>query len=97
MFKTIKYGCGSLKREFDLTPYNSLQEKEILLAVSINEEEFKTVGVEKIFEYLKSNIKNKEEYHLSKDEKIYLLYALRAISVGETINTRNAYKFFMLQ
>ena len=89
MFKTIKYGFEESQRSFDLIPYKSWQEREILLAVSLNEEEFTTNGIDKIFEYLTTNIIPKENYDISKEEKIYLLYMLRSISIGESINTKN--------
>jgi len=91
MFKTIRYGSGEGEREIDLIPYRTWQEREILLAVSLNEEEFKTTGVEKIFDYLNSQkcITFPKEYDLSHDEKINLLYQLRAISIGETVTVKN--------
>ena len=89
MFKTIKYGFEESQRSFDLIPYKSWQEREILLAISLNEEEFTTNGIDKIFEYLTTNIIPKENYDISKEEKIYLLYMLRSISIGESINTKN--------
>ncbi len=89
MFKTIKYGFGQGSRTIELIPYKSWQEREILLACSLNEEEFENTGVDKIFDYLKDNIIYNKDYILSKDEKIYLLYMLRSISVGESINSTN--------
>jgi hypothetical protein len=89
MFKTIKYGFGEGSRIIELIPYKSWQEREILLACSLNQKEFEDDGVEKIFNYLKDNIIYNKDYLLQKNEKIYLLYMLRSISVGETINTTN--------
>lgn len=89
MFKTIKYGSGYGQREFDLEPYKSWQEREILLASSLNEDEFLISGIDKIFEYLKTNIIFKNDYKLTKNEKIYILYMLRSISVSESINSKN--------
>lgn len=77
--KTVKYG----DKEFFLSPFNTLQEKNILLYA--NEDE----SLDIILKILKDNIKTTEDiFKLSTNEKKALLYKLREISVGENINIR---------
>lgn len=70
-------------KEFNITPYSTKQEKELLLYISLNEDyTFKDV-----LETLSSNIKGNLD-DLSEEEQITLLYKLRSISIGEEINLK---------
>ncbi len=72
----IPYNYGD--REFNITPYNTSIEKEILLLVSLEKYSFNNVlnllGIE-----------NDILDNMSTDEKIALLYKFRSVSVGEEI------------
>lgn len=84
MFRTLKYGDKS----FRITPYNSAQEREAIVGITINEDE---INEDSLFEFLchfKNCIDlNETEFNnLTKNEIMYILWMLRGISVGEDVN-----------
>lgn len=63
-----------------VTPFNSFQEKQILLMLSLDEES----TLDDCLEILKDNI-DTDYKNLTDNEKVILLYKLRGISTGESI------------
>jgi len=73
----VKFEIG--EKKFYIAPYNTAQEKEILLSASFEMEDF-----ENIFEILGF----KTDYELSTDEKKAILYKFREISIGDEVDTK---------
>lgn len=66
-------------KKFLLTPYNTNQEKEILLLSSFGIDDF-----ERVFEILNF----KTEYELSENEKKIIIYKYRDISLGDEVDIK---------
>lgn len=70
-------------KEFNLIPYTTEQEKDILLYTSLNED----YTFDNILEALQNNIEG-DVTNLTDNEKIVLLFSLRSISIGEEIELK---------
>lgn len=93
MFRRLTYGYGASKKTFVLSPYTVKEERDILVACTLNEEDDKNdFGIDYVFDYLKSHIEPFDA-SISKDEKKLILYNLRGISVGDEIQIKNICPF----
>ena len=66
-------------QSFDITPYNTAQEKDILLLLS-----FDQIDIDKVFDILNF----KYECNLTEDEKKVILYKYREISLGDEVDIK---------
>jgi hypothetical protein len=80
MFHAVKYG----RKSFSLTPYTTAEERDILISATINEDK----NIDEIFNYLSHHI-TPQDPSLTPTEKKLLLFKLRYISIGETVNAVN--------
>jgi hypothetical protein len=88
MFKVIEYGIGTNKKSFSLTPYNSNQEKDILISNTLNDEKDQDKRIHEVFNFLKHNITPFDE-SITINEKKLILFGLRSISIGDDISIKN--------
>jgi len=89
MFKTVEYGTG-VKRKFTLRPYTCKQEREIVIAFTINEENLTEENLISTLESLNDCFKEDlriEELNI--DEVKFLLLSLRSLAIGEECNIKN--------
>jgi hypothetical protein len=77
MIEHVEYGGKSFK----LHPYSTIQERDLILYTELND----TYDIDHIFYMLGVKF---DYTNMSKDEKIALLYKIRAISVGDTIELK---------
>ena len=80
--KTISFEYSINGKKFILYPYNTEQEKNLLLMSELNSE----FSLDSLFRILKDNIEVENISDLTNKEKVYILLKLREHSVGEQIN-----------